>query len=203
MLKHCVCSFLRNSRSAAEGSVGCLRGAPGRMPSAERCFVTAAKGCILGKSWAPGLVAPVGAVFVCQRALGTTDEVGSLDSAARRVHSLDTFTYHRRLEETEVALVCFTSPGCGSCRAFTRVLPLLQRRADEKQRAGYGFQLAVFEVDAGENMGLVNELDVVDLPALFVYVNGEFHCPLQAAPEAEVLYMAVVRASKQPASEPP
>mmetsp|Transcript_69978 Transcript_69978/g.227822 ORF Transcript_69978/g.227822 Transcript_69978/m.227822 type:complete len:132 (-) Transcript_69978:208-603(-) len=99
--------------------------------------------------------------------------------------------------------VCFTAPGCGSCRAFSHVLPLLQRRADEKQRAGYALQLSVFEIDTGSNMGLANELEVVDLPALLLYINGEYHRPLQAAPEAESLYMAVVRGTTEPALEPP
>eukprot|EP00747_Dinoflagellata_sp_TGD_P178701 gnl/TRDRNA2_/TRDRNA2_28118_c0_seq1.p1 gnl/TRDRNA2_/TRDRNA2_28118_c0~~gnl/TRDRNA2_/TRDRNA2_28118_c0_seq1.p1 ORF type:complete len:171 (+),score=5.38 gnl/TRDRNA2_/TRDRNA2_28118_c0_seq1:64-576(+) len=128
---------------------------------------------------------------------------GSGSSLQAKVPLLNTFTFYKRLADTNIALVCFTTLGCGSCHSFKLLLPSLQDRVDQKRKAGYGMDLTVFEVDAGDSPGLANELEVIDLPALFLYVNGEYHAPIQAPPEVDLLYMAIVRATKEPAQEPP
>jgi len=135
--------------------------------------------------------------------IATSAFIQSRANHSAKIPLLDTFTFYERLGETKYALICFTAPGCGSCGAFQKVLPKLQDRVDNKNEAGYAFPLKVFEVDAGNSMGLVEELEIVDLPALFVYVNGEYHAPIQAPPEVESLYMAAARAVKQPAHEEP
>ena len=97
------------------------------------------------------------------------------------------------------ALICFTSPSCGSCRLFKRVLPELASFAEQEKQ----FALNVFEVDAGENMGLTNEHGVKDLPALFLYSEGDFHASLQAPPVPELLYEEIQKALALPAEEAP
>eukprot|EP00746_Dinoflagellata_sp_MGD_P134031 gnl/MRDRNA2_/MRDRNA2_67836_c0_seq1.p1 gnl/MRDRNA2_/MRDRNA2_67836_c0~~gnl/MRDRNA2_/MRDRNA2_67836_c0_seq1.p1 ORF type:complete len:176 (-),score=28.77 gnl/MRDRNA2_/MRDRNA2_67836_c0_seq1:141-668(-) len=166
-----------------------------RSPSA---VISRATSCVQGYKFGTAVV-PRRRWLGCPQAVA----VGKASYATLGVQSLNTLTFHHRLEESKVALVCFTSLSCGVCRHWKSVLPLLQERANEKLKAGYDFELTVFEVDAGDNMGLVHELEIVDLPALFVYMNGEYHCPLQAPPETEALYMAVVRATRQPAQEEP
>jgi len=77
-----------------------------------------------------------------------------------------------------VAIVFFTSAGCNSCRYWKALLEQLsiQRPA-----------LQVFEIDAEQSMGLAREYDVFHLPALFVFVNGQFHAPLQCEARLEVI----------------
>jgi hypothetical protein len=119
---------------------------------------------------------------------------------------LTSHTFFHRLEERSSdgdrsALICFTSPSCGSCRAFKRVLPAVRELASS--RGSDAADLDVFEVDAGESMGLTNEHDVVDLPALFLYRGAEYHASLQAPPDPSALLCAVLAALERPPEEAP
>lgn len=119
---------------------------------------------------------------------------------------LTTHTFFRRLRERSqdgrrAALVCFTSPSCGACRAFSAVLPDVCESASFPDAGD--LNLDVFEVDAGESPGLANEHEVVELPALFVYQAAEFHARLQASANRSSIISAVRAALKSPAEEPP
>jgi hypothetical protein len=65
-------------------------------------------------------------------------------------------------------LLVLTSPGCGACRALLRAIEIIEPIEG----------LVAWGVDAGQAPGLVEELEVVHLPALFVYVDGEPGPPL-------------------------
>lgn len=77
---------------------------------------------------------------------------------------------------------------CGACRAYREAL---------RELAEGG--LPCFEADAFEASGLVAELEVFHLPALFLYINGEAHASLSAAPTAGAIREAVEMARLRPA----
>jgi thioredoxin 1 len=111
-------------------------------------------------------------------------------SALRR---LDQSSFHHVLAATPGAgLVLFTAPACGACR---RVKGLLAQPL-------FG-DLALFEVDAGEEMGLTREFEVFHLPALFLYRDGRYHRPVHAEAAATALRDAVDAALGAPAEEAP
>ena len=63
--------------------------------------------------------------------------------------------------------------------------------------------MAAFAVNAGDSPGLVNEHEVMDLPALFLYNDGEFHASIQAPPVVQELEAAVLQALDLPPEEAP
>ena len=108
---------------------------------------------------------------------------------------LDQFNYHHTLEETTgPALACFTSPACGSCKAFRSAL---------ERFTGLWTDVSVFEVDVQMNPALVNELGFFHLPSLYLYNNGEFHCELQPQPSVESIRRSIDKALGEPATEAP
>lgn len=110
------------------------------------------------------------------------------------LQALDEFEFYARLEEISgVAVVLFTAPYCGSCRAFHLGLT---RLSDEDG-------LVVFEVDAGMNPGLVQAYEVFHLPALFLFLDGRYHAELQCDPTPAALRAALAVAEHAPAQDPP
>ena len=142
-------------------------------------------------------------IINCKQHAQTTNS-NKMCSKRYAVEQLTNFNFFKTLWERRgrAALVCFTSPSCGACRMFKRELPILREFA-MKRKLTIGVKLDVFEVDAGENMALTNEHEVVDLPALFLYQNGEFHAPIQAPPDAGCLFSEVEEALKKPPHEAP
>jgi len=108
---------------------------------------------------------------------------------------LTQFDLHHRLAElTGTALVCFTAAGCGSCRQMKRALATLRQTRPD---------VSLFEVDAQHEPGLTREFGVFHLPALFVFVDGQYHRPVEAEPLAEQLERAIDTALALPALEAP
>jgi len=93
-----------------------------------------------------------------------------------------------------VSVVFFTNPGCASCRAWRAVLHKFQ---------GERPQLQIYEVDAQTSSALTQEYAIFHLPALFVFVDGEFHAPLQCEARVSVLHAAVTSIVSAPAMEAP
>jgi thioredoxin-like negative regulator of GroEL len=109
--------------------------------------------------------------------------------------ALTQFDLHHRLAEVAgPAVVCFTAPACGSCRQMKRALAAL--RSDRPE-------LPVFEVDAQHEAGLAREFAIFHLPALFLFVDGEYHRPVEAEPLAERLAAAIDAALGLPPLEAP
>lgn len=108
---------------------------------------------------------------------------------------LTQFDLHHHLAELEgAAIVCFTAPACGSCRQMKLALAALRRDRP---------QLAVFEVDAQHEAGLAREFGVFHLPALFLFVDGDYHRPLEVEPVPERLAAAIDAALASPSLEAP
>jgi thioredoxin-like negative regulator of GroEL len=109
--------------------------------------------------------------------------------------ALTQFDLHHRLAEVAgPSVVCFTAPACGSCRQMKRALGAL--RSDRPA-------LSVFEVDAQHEPGLAREFAVFHLPALFLFVDGEYHRPVEAEPLPKRLAAAIDAAIDLPALEAP
>lgn len=65
-----------------------------------------------------------------------------------------------------LVLVEFWKPGCGSCRALTRVLESMQAELAER--------ILMLKMNVEENYQIPAELEVSSLPALALYRNGAF-----------------------------
>jgi thioredoxin-like negative regulator of GroEL len=119
----------------------------------------------------------------------------SSDAASGGFTPLDEFSFHPTLAGTAgPALVFFTGQGCRSCRAWRQLLT----RQRETQP-----ELKIFEVDAGHAQALAREFGVFHLPALFLYRDGHFHCPLHSEARPEAFAAALRAALAGPAHEPP
>ncbi|MFA7387417.1 MAG: thioredoxin family protein [Thiohalobacteraceae bacterium] len=107
---------------------------------------------------------------------------------------LDQFSFYPRLAEIGgPALVFFSAAGCGACRHWKSLLQ------DFPATDG----MPVFEVDAGLDPGLARELEVFHLPALFLFIDGEYHRPLQPEARLPSLRAAIAEAGALPAGEAP
>lgn len=73
-----------------------------------------------------------------------------------------------RVVETSTVpvLVEFWKPGCGHCRALMGELERLQEEM--------GANLLVLTINVEENFQIPAELEIISLPALALYRNGEF-----------------------------
>ena len=107
---------------------------------------------------------------------------------------LDQFSFYSRLAEIGgPALVFFSGAGCGACRHWKALL----------QNFPVTDGIPVFEVDAGLDPGLAREFGVFHLPALFLFIDGEYHRSLQSEARLPSLRAAIAEAVALPASEAP
>jgi thioredoxin-like negative regulator of GroEL len=75
--------------------------------------------------------------------------------------------FDRVVEASRVpVLVEFWKPGCGHCRALMKELEQLQQE--------WGEQVLILTMNVDENFQIPAELEVLSLPALALYQNGEF-----------------------------
>jgi thioredoxin-like negative regulator of GroEL len=90
--------------------------------------------------------------------------------------------FHHRLAATSgVAVVLFSAPRCGACRAWTRLLP----------DALSGLTGAFYEVDVSEATGVARYYGIFHLPTVYLYRDGEFHAELQCEARREAIRHAV------------
>ena len=117
-----------------------------------------------------------------------------MTESADHIVQLDQFRFHHELEDTPgLALVFFTGSHCGACKVLRRVLAGYVADAD----------IGVFEVDAERDLALAREFGVFHLPSMFLYVDGQYHCELQAEARAPAIAAAIDAALKRPAEEAP
>lgn len=108
---------------------------------------------------------------------------------------LDQFDFHHSIEATRgAALVTFTAPLCGSCNML--------REALESYGADHP-DVALFEVDTQRDPGLGEEFEVFHLPALFLYVDGDYQAAIQCEALPEKIDEAVQAALRAPREETP
>ncbi len=108
---------------------------------------------------------------------------------------LDEGAFYATLAATPgVSVVMFSAAACGACRAWRA---LLTHHAREPGG------VHVFEVDCWASPGLAREYEVMHLPALFVFVDGRYHAPLQCEASTPVLATALAETVAAPAEEAP
>ena len=109
--------------------------------------------------------------------------------------TLDQFDFHHRIGDTRgPALVLFHAPGCSSCRHWKRLLV---------DYAGLHNNVSLYQVDVQRDVALAHEFGLFHLPALFLYLNGQFHCEFQSEARMEDLHTAFNAAIGAPSQEPP
>ena len=90
--------------------------------------------------------------------------------------------FHARLAATPgIAVVLFSAPHCGACRAWKRLLPdTLAGLAD-----------SLFELDVSEATGVARYFGIFHLPTVYLYRDGQFHAELQCEARPESIRRAV------------
>lgn len=113
------------------------------------------------------------------------------------INKLNQFNFHPRIAESSgLSIVIFSAPACGACKSWKRLLRQYVKSNDVHP-------VTVYEIDAGIDMALANEFEVMHLPALFLYRNGHFHQSLQCETSMAHLSNAIDRALIAPAQDPP
>jgi len=92
-----------------------------------------------------------------------------------------------------VAVVLFSVPHCGACRAWKQLLP--QALADMAD--------TFYEVDVSEVTGVARSFGIFHLPTLYLYRDGQFHAELQCEAQREAIRQAVLGLLAAPAQDEP
>lgn len=102
--------------------------------------------------------------------------------------------FHARLGQTRgLAVVLFSTPHCGACRAWKRLLPLALR--DSAAR--------FYEVDVAQATGVARYYDIFHLPAIHLWRDGRFHAELQAEATVAAIAAAARALLAAPAQDEP
>ncbi|MCU0811008.1 MAG: thioredoxin family protein [Thiobacillaceae bacterium] len=107
---------------------------------------------------------------------------------------LDEGGFHARLSRVAgVAVVLFSTPHCGACRAWKAVLP----------KALGDTAAQFFEVDVAQATGIARYYDIFHLPTIYLYRDGHFHAELQAEARIDAIRAATQGLLAAPAQEEP
>ena len=102
--------------------------------------------------------------------------------------------FHARLAASAgLAVVLFSSPHCGACRGWKRLLP--EALLDQAN--------ALYEVDVSEATGVARYFGIFHLPTIYLYRDGVFHAELQCAAQADRIRQAVEQLLVAPAQDEP
>jgi thioredoxin 1 len=102
--------------------------------------------------------------------------------------------FHARLAALSgVAVVLFSAPGCGACRAWKRLLPdALADIAD-----------VFHELDVSEATGVARYYNIFHLPTIYLYRDGQFHAELQCEARHDSVRQGALRMLAEPAQDEP
>ena len=108
---------------------------------------------------------------------------------------IEEFEFHQTLEKSrDIAIVFFSSQECSSCRYWEQLLI---------QFTHINPQASIYKIDSGLNQALTQEFNVFHLPALFLYLDGEFYSEIQCEAKLESIGKAIDDALKGPPQEMP
>lgn len=103
-------------------------------------------------------------------------------------------SYHARLAVSSgVAVVLFSAPHCGACRAWKQLLP----------QALASVATCFHEVDVGEATGVARYFGIFHLPTIYLYRDGRFHAELQSEARPDAIRKAAEQLLSAPAQEEP
>lgn len=112
-----------------------------------------------------------------------------------KLQTLNDANFYSVIQATSgICVVFFTSEGCNSCRYWKELLSQLVTKRPS---------LRVYEIDAQQSMGLTQEYEVFHLPALFVFVNGQYHAPLQCEARLDTIDQTLDKLVASPSQEAP
>lgn len=102
--------------------------------------------------------------------------------------------YHARLAASPgLAVVLFSAPHCGACRAWKQLLPsALQEQVGN-----------LYEVDVSEATGVARYFGIFHLPTVYLYRDGHFHAELQCEARLETIRTTADQLLSEPAQEEP
>ncbi|HET9463878.1 MAG TPA: thioredoxin family protein [Thiobacillus sp.] len=92
-----------------------------------------------------------------------------------------------------MAVVLFSAPHCGACRAWKGLLP----------EALSGLAHALFEVDVSEATGMARYFGIFHLPTVYLYRDGRFHAELQCEARQAAIRQAVQSLLAAPTQDEP
>ena len=92
-----------------------------------------------------------------------------------------------------MAVVLFSAPHCGGCRAWKRLLP----EALEKVATAF------YEVDVSEATGVARSFDIFHLPTVYLYRDGRFHAELQCEARLDTIRQTAEQLLAAPAQDEP
>ena len=102
--------------------------------------------------------------------------------------------FHARLSRIAgLAVVLFSTPHCGACRAWKQLLP----------RALGELDVRFFEVDVAQATGVARYYDIFHLPTIYLYRDGRFHAELQAEARIDSIRTATHALIAAPAQDEP
>ncbi len=102
--------------------------------------------------------------------------------------------FHARLNQVQgLAIVLFSSPHCGACRAWKQLLPRALAESD----------VQFFEVDVAQATGVARYYDIFHLPTIYLYRDGRFHAELQAEARIDSIRTATHALIAAPAQDEP
>jgi len=111
------------------------------------------------------------------------------------IKALTQFDFYPQLEQTRgLSLIYFSAHFCASCKHLAHILSQL---AEEQK------DVSVFEIDAQQDQALVAEYEVFQLPAMFLFNNGQYHAQLQCEARIHSILDAINHAATLPAEEAP
>ena len=111
------------------------------------------------------------------------------------LQTLDDADFYAVMQTTRgPSIVFFTSAGCNSCRYWKTLLGQLAEMRPT---------LHIFAVDAQQSMGLTQEYEVFHLPALFLFIDGQYHAPLQCEARLDTIEQTLDDMLLAPAQEAP
>jgi thioredoxin-like negative regulator of GroEL len=92
-----------------------------------------------------------------------------------------------------VAVVVFSAPHCGACRAWKRLLP--QALADMVD--------TFYEVDVSQATGVARYFSIFHLPTVYLYRDGQFHAELQCEARHDAIQQTALQLLNAPAQDEP
>lgn len=114
---------------------------------------------------------------------------------SENLQSLNDTDFYSVIQDTQGAsIVFFSNEACNSCRYWKALLDQLAITRPTLQ---------IFEIDVQQSMGLTREYEVFHLPALFVFVNGQFHAPLQCEARLDTVDHTLDQILAAPAQDAP
>ena len=102
--------------------------------------------------------------------------------------------YHLRIAASPgMAVVLFTAPRCGACRAWKYLLPsALANHAS-----------VFYEVDVSASTGVARYFDIFHLPTIYLYRDGLFHAELQCEARPDSIRQATHQLLNSAAQDEP